>query len=285
MFTMYSSKLLKMRSSYGMLIPTRHPIYLTKRFSTVPQPPEDKEKNTHLTSFPLQNNKMYTSLFPKNSQFSIPSCEALFKKTHEHNSESSQKKTCKKLLQYLLYIISSYPLFFEDKDERGFFLARWARNIWSAMGCKINARYHRYEFTLKVCKASEIITEKNAFSFFAEEASIGCTVPGAFKGKNSLFFAGREHNGTANAFFLGNVRTINDPKHQKIINETLPGHLLHSKDVPGTVTMRFFKEGDYIFIEVIGEGYGNFAYLNEKFAEPIFKWKLKNGINIFVHQT
>ncbi|RXM51665.1 MULTISPECIES: hypothetical protein [unclassified Chryseobacterium] len=275
------------QSSFIPRVGTTHrSLFITRGFSTGIQPPEDKEKDIRPNLFPEQNKKMLTDLIPKKNQFFISDHKkASYEKINDQSSSAySQKKMFKSLLQDLLHIILHY-IIHDKEEERGFIVARWIRHIWMVMDCKIDAQEHEYEFTLLVGSVTEIITEKNVFNFFAEEESVGATVPLAFKGKDNVFFANREHGGIANAFILGKVKTENYSESFTIVNTTQSGHLLHDPDNPGTVTINIFRKEDKIYVKVKGVGTGNFAMANNILGKFVFQNLIEHGINKFLRKN
>ncbi|REC44183.1 hypothetical protein DRF67_17800 [Chryseobacterium pennipullorum] len=256
-----------------------------RSFSTGDKLPQNNEKSTQPNRFPDQNNKKLIDSIPKKDQFFLPEPKASYLKiTDQTQLEYSQKKLFNSLLQDLLHIILHY-IIHDKEEERGFIVARWIRHIWMLMDCKIDAEEHSYEFTLLVGNVTEIITEKNVFDFFTKEESVGATVPLALKGKDNVFFASREHEGIANAFILGKVKTENFSESFTIVNTTQSGHLLHNPFNPGTVTITIFRKDDKIYVKVKGEGIGNFATLNNILGKLVFQHLIEHGINKFLRKN
>ncbi|CAA7195236.1 hypothetical protein [Chryseobacterium potabilaquae] len=157
--------------------------------------------------------------------------------------------------------------------RRGSPVMQWIRQTWAARGFNIFNRYHYYEYTTDVGLISEGASVEGFYNYMAY-GPIYRTVPYSIIGGNNGYFGDRINDGRATAGGLGPVQTLNFDSTAVIQNVAMPGHFLN----PGTVTITVFRDGDRVRTRFVGQGNGNFAWLNEVFGNLTFQAVMRNNI-------
>ncbi|MDH6250305.1 hypothetical protein M2347_000032 [Chryseobacterium sp. H1D6B] len=162
---------------------------------------------------------------------------------------------------------------FYSDGQRTFPLIQPARNVWGSIGIKINNRPHSYTFTKEVGDVSDNLDAVKFYSFLAD-GPIYRTVPYSILGGNNDLFGNRINEGLATAGGFGPVRTVNKRETLEIDNIAQQGHLLN----PGFVNIKVYEENNKVYMRLLGEGTGNFAWLNEKGGTMVFEGLADYGV-------
>ncbi|MCH7736950.1 MAG: hypothetical protein IH872_06050 [Chloroflexi bacterium] len=150
-------------------------------------------------------------------------------------------------------------------------LTRWGTNGVLDYFGGYGFRYHHYQSP--IVPLGRINQNFNAAFVYRAlmGAPIWFTVPGAIRPQNGVFLGPREQGGRACAWIGGPVLTTGDSASLILVNEVQRGHLFG-----GIIRQQIWEENGYVVTRVVGEGYGNFARINEIAGVLMFSALIKH---------
>lgn len=164
---------------------------------------------------------------------------------------------------------------FYSDGQRQFPLMRAFRFFWSFYPWPVNNRPHFYKIVKEVGDVSEELTVPKFYKFLTSR--INLTVPYSVLGGNNELFGPRIDKGIATAGGGGAVFTENDDENFILTNTAMEKHIFEK----GKVTARVYKENNKVYLEIIGSGENNFAWVNEVVGKQLFIGLADLAVNTF----
>ncbi|MEY8760524.1 hypothetical protein [Chryseobacterium tongliaoense] len=164
---------------------------------------------------------------------------------------------------------------FYSDGQRQFPPMRAFRFVWSIFGLSINRRKHHYDILKEVGDVSEKLTVPKFYKFLTSR--IHLTVPYSVLGGNNELFGPRINGGIATAGGGGTVFTENDDENFILTNTAMEKHIFEG----GEVKARVFEKNNKVYLEIIGSGENNFAWINEAVGKQLFIGLADLAVNKF----
>ncbi|EJL68700.1 hypothetical protein [Chryseobacterium populi] len=178
-------------------------------------------------------------------------------------------------LQTKNYINRTLHKWFYNNGQRQFPPMRLFRFLWSFYPWPVNNRPHFYKIIKEVGDVSEKTTVPKFYKFLTSQ--INFLVPYSVLGGNNELFGPRINGGIATAGGGGPVFTENDDENFTLRNTAMEGHIFEG----GEVSSRVYKENNKVYLEVIGSGENNFAWVNEVVGKQLFIGLADLAVNTF----